>query len=72
MKNIKTLEKELYLSLYGLPKIGNAKEIWLEIKHDPQILIQASELQMDKWNRDYILVGQTICESMPKLLFAKR
>lgn len=64
MKNIKTLEKELYLSLYGLPQIGNAKEIWLEIKHDHQILIQASELQMDKWKRDYILVGQTICESM--------
>lgn len=71
MKNIKTLEKELYLSLYGLPQIGNAKEIWLEIKHDHQILIQASELQMDKWKRDYILVGQTICESMPKLLFQR-
>ena len=79
MKNIKTLEKELYLSLYGLPKVGNANENYLLSNFsslDISKLFDYSyeylvELYQNKIIADKIYAEITFCKEMDELLTEK-
>ena len=64
MTNIEKLDDELYKAAYGLPIIGDYKEIWSKIKSNPAILREAVKIQKDKFNEKDIVKGLTICDAI--------
>jgi len=62
MIDIIKIDDELYKSKYGLPKSGNYKEIWSNIKNNREILKEAIKIKKDKFNERDILNGISIAE----------
>ncbi|MBQ2946815.1 MAG: hypothetical protein IJE04_03075 [Bacilli bacterium] len=62
--DIEKIDNELYTSIYGKPKRGNAEEIWNRIKNDKGILREAVKVVRDKFNERDIVKGLTICDIM--------
>lgn len=62
--NIEKIDNELYASIYGKPRRGNAEEIWNRIKNDKGILREAVKVERDKFNERDIVKGLTICDVM--------
>ncbi len=56
MKNYELIEDKLYKSIYNVPKIGNAIDIWNEIKDNKDILYWAISCNDNSVN------GLTICQ----------
>lgn len=64
MVELKELEDELYVSIYGLPRVGDPNEIWNKIKSNPEILREAVQVKKDKFGERDIVKGLTICDQM--------
>jgi hypothetical protein len=64
MESFKSLEDELYLSQYGLPKKGNYEEIWNKIKNNKEVLKEAIKLTKDKFGQRDLVKGLAICDSI--------
>ena len=62
--NIENLDDELYRAIYGLPKVGNYKEIWGRIKKDIQVLREAVQIKKDKFDERDIVKGLTISNAI--------
>ena len=57
MVELKELEDELYVSIYGLPRVGDPDEIWNKIKSNPEILREAVQVKKDKFGERDIVKG---------------
>lgn len=64
MVDIEKLDDELYIAAYGLPKVGNYKELWINIKNNPEILRAAVKLKRDKFDERDLVKGLAISEAM--------
>lgn len=64
MTKITEIEEKLYTATYGIPKIGNAEEIWNSIKSNNEILSEAIKVEKNKCGDRDILKGIAICEDM--------
>lgn len=64
MTNIEKIDNELYGSIYGIPRKGNADEIWSKIVSNPEILREAVKVIRDKFNEHDIVKGLTIADQM--------
>lgn len=64
MTDIEKLDDTLYIAAYGLPKKGDVKQIWEEIKKDPEVLREAVEIKKDKFGERNIVKGLAIADSM--------
>ena len=66
MVDIEKLDDELYISIYGKPRIGDYNEIWTKIKCNPEVLREAVQIKRDKVDENDIVKGLTICDLMLK------
>lgn len=64
MTNIEKLDNKLYISKYGIPKVGDPILIWEQIKVEPKILCDAVCVKRDKWNSGDTVCGPTISENI--------
>jgi len=64
MIDIKKLEDDLYIARYGLPKIGDANDIWTQIKSNPEVLREAVKIRRNKWNTGDLVNGLTISDAI--------
>lgn len=62
--DIEKIDDELYISIYGSPRVGNHEEIWSKIKSNPAILREAVKLKRNKWDNGYIVNGLAISDAM--------
>ena len=60
----KKMDDELYGSLYGIPKVGDANEIWNKIKNNKELLSWAIKPTKDKFGERDIVNGLAICDSI--------
>ena len=64
MTEFRNVENNLYRATYGLPRVGNAIEIWDSIKSNNEILSEAIELEKDKFGKRDLVKGLAICDCM--------
>lgn len=64
MESFNSLEDELYLSRYGIPKKGDYEEIWNKIKNNKEVLKEAIKLTKDKFGQRDLVKGLAICDSI--------
>ena len=64
MSKVKGLDNELYKSMYGNPRVGDSKEIWNEIKSDPDVLRESVQITKDKFGERATVEGLAICNAM--------
>lgn len=64
MSKVKGLDNELYKSMYGSPRVGDSKEIWNEIKSDPDVLRESVQITKDKFGERDTVEGLAICNAM--------
>ncbi len=64
MLDFERLDDELYIAEYGLPKKGDAKEIWEKTKNNKEILNWAVKSKKDKFGEKDIVNGLAICDTM--------
>lgn len=64
MLNIDKIDDELYIAMYGIPKVGDVNEIWNRIKSNTEVLKDATKVVKDKFNQKDIVKGLTICSAM--------
>ena len=58
------IENQLYASLYGIPRNGDQKKIWEEIKNNKELLKWAITKIRDKFDERDIVNGLTICDNI--------
>ena len=63
MVDLNKIDDELYISKYGIPKVGNYQEIWSKIKINKELLKAAIKVIKVFGERD-IVAGLAICDSM--------
>lgn len=64
MQNFKQIENDLYAAIYGMPRKGDANEIWNSIKSNNEILEEAIQVEKDKFGERDLVKGLTICDCM--------
>lgn len=64
MIDFEKIDNEFYLSKYGIPRIGDAKEIWDNIKNNKELLKWAISPIKDKFGEKDIVNGLAICDTM--------
>lgn len=64
MTELRKIDNELYRSLYGIPKVGDAEAIWNSIKTNDEILKEAIQIEKDKFGERDLVKGLTICDCM--------
>ena len=64
MENYEKVDNELYGALYGIPRKGNAEEIWNNIKENKELLSWAIKPRKDKFGQKDIVNGLAICDTI--------
>jgi len=64
MIDIEKVDNYLYKARYGLPIVGNYKELWDQIKVNKEILKESISVTKDKFNTYDVVKGLAICEAM--------
>lgn len=64
MSKVKELDNELYKSIYGIPRIGDYKEIWKEIKNNQDVLRESTKVTKDKFRERDTVEGLAICNAI--------
>lgn len=64
MQNLRQIENDLYGAIYGIPRKGDANEIWNSIKSNNEILAEAIKIEKDKFGKRDLVKGLTICDCM--------
>ncbi len=64
MVDIEKIDNELYIARYGLPRIGDAEDLWNQIKSNSEVLREAVKIRRNKWNNGDLVNGLTISDAM--------